>query len=317
MIYLAPIQGITDRIYRSVFPKYFSGVDLAMTPFISTSKRTKVEAVILRELDGVKNTGIEIIPQILSRDPEDFIPLANRLYEMGYTTVNWNLGCPSPVVINKAKGSGMLCYPGRIEEFLDKTIPSVKVRISVKLRTGLDYPDEILALVPIFNRYPLTELIIHPRTGRQMYRGDVDLEIFSRCLDLSTHETVYNGDIDSTEKFYRLSKRFPSVSRWMIGRGLLQDPFLAEKIVSGHSRSAAEKLEIIRKFHDRLFMEYSQIMSGPAHLTDKMKSIWGYLGNSFQDCDKVKKRIRKTRNTGHYLDVVNSIFDDFNAISDD
>jgi len=308
MIYLAPIQGITDRIFRNIFPKYFKGVDRAMAPFISTSKRKKVETVILRELDPEKNTGITVIPQILSKDPDDFIPLADQLYEMGYHTVNWNLGCPFPVVVNKGKGSGMLCYPLAIEQFLDRTIPVMKAKLTIKLRIGLAYPDEILALIPIFNRYPVEELIIHPRTGKQMYEGDVDLDILSRCVEISRHEIVYNGDLDSTARYEILSKRFPSIGRWMIGRGLLADPFLAEKIISGDTRSMEEKIRIIRRFHDDLFDEYSKVMSGPAHITDKMKSIWAYLGNFFENSEKVKKKIHKAQNVKHYLDVVKNIF---------
>lgn len=308
MIYLAPIQGITDRIFRNIFPKYFKGVDRAMAPFISTSKRKKVETVILRELDPEKNTGITVIPQILSKDPDDFIPLADQLYEMGYPIVNWNLGCPFPVVVNKGKGSGMLCYPLAIEQFLEKTIPAMKAKLSIKLRIGLAYPDEILALIPIFNRYPVEELIIHPRTGKQMYEGDVDLDIFSRCADISRHEIVYNGDLDSTSKYEMLSQRFTTVKKWMIGRGLLADPFLAEEIISGNTRSREEKIRITRRFHDDLFNEYSKAMSGPAHITDKMKSIWAYLGNFFENSEKVKKRIHKAQNVNHYLDVVKNIF---------
>lgn len=308
MIYLAPIQGITDRIYRNVFPKYFSGVDCAMAPFISTSKRKKVENVILRELDPEINTGLPVIPQILSRDPEDFIPLADRLYQMGYTTVNWNLGCPFPVVVNKGKGSGMLCYPSAIERFLENTVPSIKAKLSIKLRIGLAYPDEILALIPIFNRYPVEELIIHPRTGKQMYEGDVDLETFSRCIEISRHEIVYNGDIDSPGKFKMLSERFPSVKKWMIGRGILSDPFLAEEIRPENRRSREDKIKIIRSFHDELFAEYSKVMSGPAHITDKMKSIWTYLGSFFENGDKIRKKIHKAQNVKHYIDIVDSIF---------
>lgn len=308
MIYLAPIQGITDRIFRNVFPEYFKGVDLAVAPFISTSKRKKAETVILRELEPEKNTGIPVIPQILSSDPDDFIPLADRLYDMGYNTVNWNLGCPFPVVVKKGKGAGMLCYPIKIERFLDTTLPRLKAGLSIKLRLGLVYPDEILTLIRIFNRYPLKELIIHPRTGEQMYEGDVNIGIFSECLGLSVHETVYNGDIDSQSKFHMLSERFPSIDKWMIGRGIISDPFLAEKIVMGDCVSYAEKLRILHGFHDRLFHEYSEIMSGPVHITDKMKGIWFYLSGFFNDSDKVRKHINKARNPEDYIDVVNAIF---------
>ncbi len=307
MIYLAPIQGITDRTFRSIYSRFFNGVDTAMAPFISTSKRKNVETVILRELVPEVNTGLPVIPQILSRDPEDFIPLANVLHEMGYRTVNWNLGCPFPVVVKKGKGSGMLCYPDRIEQFLEKTIPAIKTSLSIKLRLGLAYPDEILTLIPIFNRYPIDEIIIHPRTGRQMYEGEVDLETFSECLKLSKHPVVYNGDINSYEKFQALAAMFPSVNRWMIGRGILRDPFLAEKIVYGTDRPGHEKIEIIRSFHDRLFDEYSRIMSGPSHLTDRMKGIWFYLADFFEDGAKLRKEINKTKNVNHYLDVVKRI----------
>jgi tRNA-dihydrouridine synthase len=155
MIYLAPIQGITDRIFRNVFPKFFQGIDIAIAPFISTSKRKNPEKVILRELNPEINTGIPVIPQILSSDPDDFIPLSDRLYESGYRTVNWNLGCPFPAVVKKGKGAGMLCYPRKIEEFLDKAIPRMKIKLSIKLRTCFFYPDEILSLIPVFNNYPL------------------------------------------------------------------------------------------------------------------------------------------------------------------
>lgn len=310
MIYLAPIQGITDRIFRNVFPKHFGGVDCAMAPFISTSKRKKVETVILRELEPAANTGLPVIPQILSNDPEDFIPLADALFNMGYKTVNWNLGCPFPVVVNKGKGSGMLCYPAAVERFLDRTVPMMKAKLSIKCRLGLVYPDEILALIPIFNRYPVEELIIHPRTGRQMYTGNVDLDTFSRCIDISGHETVYNGDINSTAGFGMLEHRFPSVKKWMIGRGIISDPFLAEEIISGSSRSHDAKIKIIRSFHDELFGEYSKIMSGPAHITDRMKGIWFYLGNFFENGEKIKKRIHKAQNVNHYLDVIKNILGD-------
>lgn len=309
MIYLAPIQGITDRIFRNVFPKFFHGVDRSVAPFISTSKRKKVETVILRELDPEINTGIPVIPQILSNDPDDFIPLADRLYEMGYTTVNWNLGCPFPVVVNKGKGSGMLCYPAAIEKFLEKVFPRIKNKLSIKCRIGLVYPDEILALIPVFNRYRIEELIIHPRTGKQMYEGKTDLEIFSRCLDTSSHEVVYNGDIDCMVAYEMLSRRFPSVKKWMIGRGILSNPFLAEEIVTDSSRPLDEKIKIIRLFHDELFAEYLKIMSGPAHITDKMKGIWYYLGNFFENGEKIKKRIHKVQNVNHYIDEVKRIFE--------
>jgi tRNA-dihydrouridine synthase len=212
------------------------------------------------------------------------------------------------MVVKKGRGSGMLCYPDRVESFLEKTMPALKPNLSIKLRIGLKYPDDVLELIPIFNQYPLEELIIHPRTGLQMYEGKVDLDMFERCLGLSKHRVVYNGDIDSAEKLELLAKRFGSVDRWMIGRGLIGNPFLAEKIKFHTEKPYAERIKIMKAFHDNLFEEYLKILSGPAHITNKMKEIWTYMGNFFENGEKIRKRINKTHHRDNYIDVVNKVF---------
>lgn len=310
MIYLAPIQGTTDRIYRSLFPVYFKGIDVAVAPFISSTTKLSPENKLLRELRLEEYTGIPTIPQIMSSDPDNFIKLANILSDMGYETVNWNIGCPFRIVVKKGRGAGMLCHPARVEAFLEKTIPALKPRLSIKLRIGLTYPDEVLELIPIFNRFPLEELIIHPRTGEQMYTGEVDLDTFEQCLNLSQHRIVYNGDIISTDKFKMLSERFSSIDHWMIGRGLLANPFLAEEIKFNINKSYDQKIRIVRAFHDRLFAEYSKILSGPSHITNKMKEIWTYLGGFFENSVKLQKKIFKTHHRDNYLDIVNKAFDE-------
>ncbi|MBP1762518.1 MAG: tRNA-dihydrouridine synthase, partial [Firmicutes bacterium] len=185
-----------------------------------------------------------------------------------------------------------------------------KSKLSIKLRIGLKYPDEVLQLIPIFNRYPLEELIIHPRTGKQMYEGEVDLDMFEQCLNLSKHRVVYNGDIDSVRKLEMLSKRFRSVDRWMIGRGLLGNPFLAEKIKFNTEKPYPERIKIIRAFHDHLFDEYLKILSGPAHITNKMKEVWTYLGNFIENGEKIRKKIKKAHHRDNYIDIVNKAFDE-------
>jgi tRNA-dihydrouridine synthase B len=281
---------------------------MAIAPFISSSKKMKPGNKLLREFYRDINTGIPTIPQIMSSNPDDFTKLANALYDIGCGTVNWNIGCPFRMVVKKGRGAGMLCYPDRVESFLEKTMPVLKPELSIKLRIGLTYPDEALELIPIFNRFPLVELIIHPRTGAQMYAGVVDLDIFEQCLKLSKHRVVYNGDIDSVRKLEMLSQRFGSIDRWMIGRGLIGNPFLAEEIKFKIERPYDEKIKIVRAFHDQLFSEYSKILSGPAHITNKMKEIWTYMGNFFENGEKIRKKINKTHHRDNYIDIVNKIF---------
>jgi len=171
-------------------------------------------------------------------------------------------------------------------------------------------PDDIFELMPILNRYPLAELIIHPRTGAQMYEGNVDLDRFEQCLNLSKHPVVYNGDIASPDTFRKLRSRFPSVTRFMIGRGLLSDPFLAEAIQFGLSRPYEEKVRVLFAFHNDLLACYAKRLSGPSHLLNKMKEVWTYLGGFLEMSDRLRKRIKKARHMDRYHDAVNAFFDD-------
>lgn len=310
IICLAPLQGVTDRIYRNLFPVYFQGVDYAIAPFVPATKKMKPDYPALRELSLDRNTGMTVIPQIMASQPGDFIRIANWLYDMGHTTVNWNLGCPFRMVVKKGRGAGMLCYPDRVESFLEKAMPELKPQLSIKIRIGLKNPEDALELMPIFNRIPLTELIIHPRTGAQMYQGEVDPDMFEQCLGLSKHPVVYNGDIDSLKKWQALAGRFGKVERWMIGRGLIGNPFLAEEIKCDSIKPYPEKVRIMRAFHDHLFAEYSQMLSGPAHITNKMKEIWTYMAAFFENGEKARKRINKTHHPEHYVDVINQVFDE-------
>jgi tRNA-dihydrouridine synthase len=308
---MAPIRGITDHIYRSVFPKFFSGFDKAVAPFLATSHKNKLKGNLIKNFAPELNTGIATIPQILSKNHEDFIPLANSLFELGYTEINWNIGCPYPMVTNKGKGSGMLPLPEKIDSFLDKVTSDTKAQISIKLRLGLEYHEQILQLIPIFNKYPLKELIIHPRTARQMYSGTVNLDIFKKSLSLSKHSIVYNGDINSALDLLALQKELPTINKWMIGRGVLRNPFLVEELMQQQEKSNIEKKETIYKFHDALYSEYRQILSGATHITDKMKAVWFYLSNIFENEKKVHKLIKKTSSLEKYHQTVEKIFRDF------
>jgi tRNA-dihydrouridine synthase B len=305
---LAPIKGFTEAPYRNAAAACFKGFDAAMAPFVVALQGHKYPDSHLKDLLPENNHGWPVTPQILSNHPEGFIKLAGRLHALGYRTVNWNLGCPFPQVANKQRGSGLLPHPDKIDHFLDTVLPAIPNRLSIKTRIGRFDADEMEGLLPVFNRYPLAELIIHPRTGAQMYTGNPDLDVFASCLESSSNPVVYNGDINTVDDYTRLSERFKPIDCWMLGRGALANPFLPGAI-KGVNPPDTQKLETIRQFHDRLLEAYAQVLSGPAHLGDKMKGFWRYLAGSFEDGKKTLKKIQKTRQTSHYLEVVNRFFD--------
>lgn len=308
VLYMAPLKGITDHLFRTVFTEHFGGFDLAVAPFISSKRDRKIKSKYVKDVLPENNLRLPVIPQILSNTADDFIHLADYLFDLGYDTVNWNLGCPFPTVTKKKRGSGLLPHTDMIRDFLDTAVPGMHGKLSIKIRLGFYSCDELFALMPILNQYPLADLIIHPRTGVQRYDGAVDLEAFERCVAQTNHRIVYNGDIKTLRDFELLSNRFPGVHRWMIGRWCLSSPFLPLRIQSGRD-GITNKIDRIKRFHEALFDAYSNVMSGPSHVLNKMKGLWRYLSLPFEDFSKSMKQIKKTTRPDQYLERVNRFFE--------
>ena len=306
-LYMAPLKGFTDHIFRTLFSEHFGGFDLAIAPFIVSKGDYRFKRKYVRDLLPENNTLLPVIPQILSKHAGDFCALANHLYDMGYGTVNWNLGCPYPMVTKKGRGCGMLPYTERIESFLDRVVALLQGRLSIKLRLGYHSKDDIFRLIPVLNRYPLEEIIIHPRTADQRYDGTVDLESFDLCRRAFTHPVVYNGDIKTVSDYIALASRFETIRRWMIGRWCLADPFLPMAIKNG-AGNTARSIEKMKVFHEALFYAYKELLDGPSHLLNKMKGLWRYFSLPFTEFKKTMKTIKKSTSPDQYLERVNHFF---------
>lgn len=300
---LAPIRGFTNALYRNLYSLHFKGLDAAISPFITTLSARQINRSHIKDILPENNHGLPLVPQILGNDPAGFIRLAIKCHDLGYDTVNWNLGCPFPMVARKRRGSGMLPYPEMIKAFLDEVIPRIPTRMSIKTRIGREKKEEIYHLLPVFNAYPIEELILHPRTGVQMYTGEVDLDTFGKCLPLLTLPVVYNGDIFDWNSFNKLRDRFKTVSRWLIGRGVLANPFLPESLRSGEEK-IHRPVERFKKFHDDLFEAYRVELSGPSHPVDKMKGYWLYFYRSFENGEAFFKKMKKVNTVTNYEALV-------------
>ena len=307
-LYMAPLKGFTDHLFRSAFADHFAGFDLAVAPFIASTQGYRIKKKYVKDVLPENNTRMPVIPQILSKNAADFIVLANYLYDLGYDTVNWNLGCPYPMVANKKRGSGLLPYTDRIQAFLDRVIHEIHGSLSIKVRLGWKDNTDIFRLLPVIDQYPLSEIIIHPRTGLQRYEGSVDLDTFEGCLAEIRQPVVYNGDIRTVDDFRRLSRRFDRVHAWMIGRWCLADPFLPGCIKTGID-DIPDKIYRMQRFHEALFEAYSRVLDGPSHVLNKMKGFWRYFSLPFEDCKKSMKKITKTHRPDQYLERVNLFFE--------
>ena len=255
MLILAPMQGLTELMFRKVYHNCFPGaLDLAISPFLSLTHGNLADA--WKKIDDVlpeaNQDSIPVIPQILGKEPVEFVELANRLHEIGYTEVNWNIGCPMRRVTAKHRGSGILPYPDEVRSILDYIMPRLRPALSVKMRLGLHSPDEIFNLIPILNDYPLLNITIHPRTGKQQYSGQVDLDTFEQTLPLLKHQVIYNGDLCTVADFRRLRQRFPKIQHYMIGRGILYDPLLPLKIKNNHPADLKATLLFVTALSDAI-----------------------------------------------------------------
>lgn len=297
---LAPIRGITDCHFRSIFQRHFPGFDAALAPFINPQRHATFHHGQLKDVLPEANLTLPVTPQLLHTDPEDFLFLASRLQELGHEEVNWNLGCPAPMVTKKHRGSGLLPHPEKILSFLDHVLSRLEIRLSLKTRLGYADNQELFNLLPLLDPYPLSEIIIHGRLGTQMYKGKIDRDGFGQCLSRSRHPIVYNGDITSKGEFEELKREFPSIKKWMIGRGALANPFLAGEI---QGRVILERQATLESFHDELYHCYAELLDGPSHLLGRMKQLWIYLSASFPPQHKTWKLIRKCKSTEPYLAI--------------
>ncbi len=307
-LYLAPIRGLTDALFRDIFFRHFAGFDAAVAPFITPQKKSLYEDKMIRDVLPANNTTLPVVPQLLHTDPEDFLVLARRLAGLGYTHVNWNLGCPAPMVARKKRGSGLLPYPEEIVGLLTKVLPELPLELSIKTRLGFNDLSETRALLPELDRFRLKEIIIHARLGKQLYRGTTDPDGFAVCRQLTPHPLTYNGDINNVAAFRILADRFAEINRWMLGRGALGNPFLAEEIKNYPQQSLEIRKKRLYNFHEELFNRYTERLDGPSHLLGRVKSLWLYLINSFPGNKKLLKKILKSTNPAAYREAVDQLF---------
>ena len=306
-ISLAPMEGITTYIYRNAINRHFGGIDTFYTPFLTASH---IKGREMRDVNPDNNEVSNLIPQILTNDAELFLTIARQLEALGYKKVNLNLGCPSGTVTAKGRGAGFLDQPDDLDEFLDEIYSKCPIEITVKTRIGMCFLSEWEDIAAVYKKYPIKTLVIHPRVGKELYKGSAHIDIYKEMVemlsaDMPDTEFIYNGDIDSVEKLEEISKEIDVSSGIMIGRGLIADPSLAYQINNG-SRPEDFK-ERFKSFHEELLTNYQTEMSYDDQVVKKMKELWSYLGKGLGVSDKSLKELLKVKNLSSYKNTYQMI----------
>ena len=303
----SPLQGFTDYRFRNAFNKHFGGIDTFFSPYIRLNGKLDVKTSYKTDILPENNDTLTVIPQIITNDVEEFLFVTKFVQDLGYKELNWNLGCPYPMVTKKGMGSGLIASPEKIDAVLDRVHAETDVTVSMKMRMGYNDSSEILETFPILEKYPIKNVAIHARIGKQVYKGGVDLAGFQRCIDSTKLKLYYNGDITKVDVFKSRQERFPTIDHWMIGRGLIADPFLPSMIKNDTTEYPEDRFEIFKAFHDEIFAHYKEDLPGPTPLRMKMLSFWTYFSLSFPDPQKTLKKIKKAKDVIAYRQAANEI----------
>ncbi len=303
--YLAPLEGVTTYVYRNAYHKHFRPMDKYFTPFIVPHKEKKFSTREKKELSPENNQGLFVVPQLLTNNAEDFLKTAKDITQFGYDEINLNLGCPSGTVVSKNKGAGFLAFPEELDKFLAEIYAKADFKISIKTRIGKENPEEFYKLLEIYNKYPIEELIIHPRIQTDYYKNTPNWEIFEQSYKHSKNPLCYNGDIFSVSKYREFTERFPETDTIMLGRGIIANPALVNEI-EGESYLTKENL---LSFHNMIYEEYQTISSGDRNVLFKTKELWYYMANLFEGSEKLMKKIKKSEKLKDYEKAIQVLFE--------
>jgi tRNA-dihydrouridine synthase len=306
-IYSSPLQGFTDFRFRNAFQQFFGGIDQYIAPYMRVNGKLEIKPASERDILPANNSSLDLIPQIITKNDDEFLFVAKYVRKLGYTELNWNLGCPYPMIAKRGMGSGLLRMPEKIDKILTRVCAETDIQISVKMRLGYENSHEIFNVLPVLEKYQLANITIHPRIGKQLYKGEVDLNTFEECLRQTSHKIFYNGDITSVRSFREMRERFPTINHWMIGRGLIGDPFLPAMIKADNPVYPENRFEIFNSFHDALLASYEEALSGQKHLLMKMYPFWEFFIKSFPLSPKGLKNIKKTQSLNVYREAVKQI----------
>ena len=296
--YFAPMEGLTDSVYRKLHHQFFGGIDSYYMPFISPTVHRCLTHREARELPMADSMPFRAVPQILTKVPEDFLWAAGECAKRGYDEVNLNVGCPSGTVVAKKKGAGMLEDPENLDRFLDGILSAAPLPVSVKTRLGIAGPEEFVRILEVFNRYPIKELTIHPRVRKQFYDGDVDMDMFRYAMENSKNPLCFNGNLRTLSEVKAFGAAYPEMEAVMIGRGLIGNPAMLEP-------GGEKKMEA---FHDALLEEYTVSFGGSRNAMFRMKENWRHMIRMFEGSEKLWKKLRKTTDLEEYRRITHEIF---------
>ncbi len=301
---LAPIKGYTDPLWRSCYFDFFSGIDKVVTPFLLLSEHNQAKKNYFPKFLPELGSGVEVVPQYLIKNPDTIIYSAKLMAELGVKEFNLNMGCPAPAIYKKGRGSGLLGNLDNVKKILDGVVGVIPGDFTVKIRTGIEDSSLVKPLLDLLNNYKLKEVIVHPRFARQLYNGVPDMDAFKYVYENSFNPVSYNGDIYTLEDFNKLKSDFPNVSSWMLGRGVLRDPFLPRTIKTGVEPSDNVRKETVTEFIYEFDRRLQENYEKKGIATNRVKAALIYIAAYYNDSEEFIKSVKRSQNMDQILEMI-------------
>jgi tRNA-dihydrouridine synthase len=296
-LFAAPLQGYTTAPWRRFHAEIYGAADAYFSPFLRVEKG-EVRRHDLRDITSPLNANHHVVPQIIFRDVDEFRLLTDAVQQQGYGEVNLNMGCPFPPQVKHGRGAAVVGNIELLEQVAAEMAARTDVSFSVKMRLGVDNPQQWRTAMDVINRMPLRHVTLHPRIARQQYSGELDMAQFEAFLTQSVHPVIFNGEISSPADVAALCERFPIIYGVMMGRGLLARPSLIQEIRSGEEWDNERQLAAVVELHRRLFNHYASVACGDAQLLSLIKPFWDYLEPLIGH--KAAKQLRKATTLAKY-----------------
>lgn len=304
-IHFAPLQGYTEDAYRRWHRDIFGGVDTYYTPFVRM-EHGDIRSKDLRDIRPDFNVGVNVVPQVIAADGKELASIVQRMVPFGYTRIDINMGCPFPLQTRHGKGAGLFAHPDKVREVMDEVSAHTGVMFSIKMRLGLDAPDQWKEVMPIINDTPLQHITIHPRIATQQYKGELHMAAFEEMLAACKHPVIFNGNIQSVGDIEHLASEYGNrLAGVMIGRGLLARPSLAQEYANGTCMSDKELIAKIKVMHEHLHEHFFSIIPGEAQQLSKLRTFWDYMEPTIGR--KAWKKITKAGNAKNYFAAISDL----------
>ena len=295
-VQLAPMLGLIDAPFMNAIATV-GGFDEIFAPYMLADERSIPKPKVLASRFATISKQVNLVPQLLSNNADAFVQIANILNDLGYQKVNWNMGCPMQFVISKGRGAAMLRDLQTLERLLDSTIGRLKSALSVKIRIGFESPDEFPAIIEVFNKFEINELIVHARTAVQQYTGEPFLQAFIDAATASRNPIVYNGDIKSPTDAAAFD--LPNLKGFMIGRGAITNPYIGLQI-KGLPTNAAPTFKQFATEITRWYCAHNSL--------NRLKELWKYFAKAFDNPNEVFAKLQTINDSELFCETVESLF---------